>query len=112
MRGDIEIFVRTKLGENKTFAEACASDSKYPALIDDIVAKAEGLFVWARLAVQSLLNGITNADTVQELHKRLEELPPELEQLFEYMHNSKSGTKRRRERFSLSQYMSIVLFCS
>jgi len=85
---DIEAFVKTKLVENETFAEACTSDSKYPALINDIVAKAEGVFLWVRLAVQSLLNGITNADTVEELRKRLEELPPDLEKLFEHMLDS------------------------
>jgi hypothetical protein len=107
-RRDIEIFVRAKLEEDETFIEACASDLSYPALVDEIVAKAEGVFLWVKLAVQSLLNGIKNADTIQELRRRLKELPPELEELFAHM----LDTIQDRYKEQANKIFSVVLHAS
>ena len=54
-------------------------------LVDDIVKMSSGVFLWVRLVVQSLLRGLTNSDDAADLHKRLHELPPELDDLFDHM---------------------------
>jgi len=43
---------------------------------------ADGVFLWVFLVVRSLKEGITNADTVSMLQKRLRELPSDLESFF------------------------------
>jgi hypothetical protein len=80
---DIRVYVRTKFYEHRGFLELEKGDSKLAArLCDDITAKASGVFLWVRLAVQSLLRGIANGDRVIDLTRRLQDLPEDLEVLF------------------------------
>ena len=44
-----------------------------------------GCFLWVVLVVRSLLQGLTNADSIATLWKRLQQIPTELEALFEHM---------------------------
>lgn len=82
---DIEGYVRAKLGENDIFVQACEIDQGHKSLVDQIVERAEGVWLWVTLALRSLLNGISNADTIPELRKRLEDLPEDLGNLFNYI---------------------------
>ncbi len=84
----------------RTYVEGCllASDSLQSLLssqartnsylIDQVVKRAEGVFLWARLAVQALLNGVDQYDTVQEIDRRLSTMPPDVENLYEHLWNS------------------------
>jgi hypothetical protein len=47
-----------------------------------IIDKASGVFLWVTMAVKSLLQGLSDRDTISELRARLEELPPELHDLY------------------------------
>lgn len=38
-----------------------------PALVGDIVAKADGAFLWIKLVVQSLMIGLGNGDGITDL---------------------------------------------
>lgn len=81
--GDIRVFVHTKFYEHRGFLELEKGDRKLAAqLCDDVTEKASGVFLWVRLAVQSLLRGIANGDRVIDLTRRLEDLPEDLEMLF------------------------------
>jgi len=53
--------------------------------VTEIVTKADGVFLWVKLVVRSLLNGLTNGDTIPELQQRLKELPADLEELYALM---------------------------
>lgn len=50
--------------------------------MNDIVDKAVGVFLWVYLVVGELLEGLSNADRMTDLQKRLRSLPPDLEALF------------------------------
>lgn len=49
----------------------------------NIVVKASGVFLWVDLVVTSLLAGMRLGDRIQDLQRRLDELPPDLEKLYE-----------------------------
>jgi hypothetical protein len=51
-------------------------------LIKDVTLKASGVFLWVRLAVKSLLDGLRDGDTVEDLQARLLLIPPDLDRLF------------------------------
>ncbi|KAK6197240.1 hypothetical protein LQW54_010810 [Pestalotiopsis sp. IQ-011] len=51
-------------------------------LMREIVERAEGVFLWVNLVVHSLSEGLTNADTIDTLRDRLDEIPRDLELLF------------------------------
>ena len=84
-REDITIYVRTKLEENEHFIEAQRGDSRYHDLVVEIVERAQGVFLWVFLVVRSLLDGLTNGDTIAILQSRLRRLPSDLEQFFKHI---------------------------
>ena len=54
-------------------------------LLADVVQISSGVFLWVKLAVKSLLDGMTNSDDICDLRRRLHELPPELHDLYAHM---------------------------
>lgn len=53
-----------------------------------IVEKGQGVFLWVTLVVRSLLEGMMNGDKLSDLQQRLDELPADLEPLFQSIWNS------------------------
>ena len=51
----------------------------------NIVQRANGVFLWAELAVREMNRGLTNRDSPQQLKKRLYSLPDEIEELYGHM---------------------------
>jgi hypothetical protein len=84
-RDDIKRFAEDRLGENSHFKALQASDPRYQCLLEEIVDAAQGVFLWVFLVVRSLLRGLTNADTISELQRRLRVLPSDLEQFFRHI---------------------------
>jgi len=81
---DINIFVRAKFYEDPHFLQLEKHEPQIAAqFCKDITQKSSGVFLWVRIVVQSLLTGITNGDRVTDLRKRLDELPEDLELLFQ-----------------------------
>lgn len=83
---DIQLFVTEQLHENKMFVRLDRLEH-YEAsrLIEEVRDKACGVFLWVRLVILSLLEGLTDGDTVKNLQARLLALPSDLKQLFEKM---------------------------
>jgi len=103
-RGDIQIYVEQKLTESaywegfKKFRAETAA-----ILVNEIVEKASGVFLWVFLVVRSLLAGLRDGDPAASLVDRLHELPPELEGLFSKMLDCLEPThlKQASELFQL-----------
>jgi len=81
---DIRSFVQAKFQAYKDFEDL---RQRYPTfaneLVDNIVKKAAGVFLWVDLVVASLLAGMRLGDRIQDFQRRLDELPPDLESLYE-----------------------------
>lgn len=54
-------------------------------IIEDIVKKANGVFLWVILACRSVREGLAAHDFLHEIQRRVDDLPPELELLFRQM---------------------------
>ncbi|KAI9164097.1 hypothetical protein HJFPF1_05733 [Paramyrothecium foliicola] len=88
-RVDIEKYVRNTVGSHSYMVELMAFDGENPdVLIEQLVEKAAGVFLWVVLACNSLLQGFAAYDCVEELLQRVDELPPELDDLFRHMLDS------------------------
>ncbi|KAE8449252.1 hypothetical protein EG329_008419 [Mollisiaceae sp. DMI_Dod_QoI] len=84
--GDIKHFVIGRFNSDSAFQALSSREPDFAAdLILEIVEKAEGLFLWVRLVVKSLLDGIRNCDTISDLQKRLQRLPKELTPLYKHL---------------------------
>ncbi|KAF5595957.1 hypothetical protein FPCIR_4223 [Fusarium pseudocircinatum] len=59
-----------------------------------LLDKAQGVFLWLALATESVVNGIMNDDDEETLSQRLEELPEELESLYQTMWERLNGNNR------------------
>lgn len=57
-------------------------------IVNHVTTKASGVFLWVVLVVRSLLDGLTNGDRLEDLQRRLDDIPDDLEGLFSNMLNS------------------------
>lgn len=80
---DIEIYVDFEFARSNIYKTARLQDDQHEMLVQGIVARADGVFLWVFLAVRSLLKGLNNADSIKQLNARLEAMPPTLEAFFE-----------------------------
>ena len=81
-RGDIQCYVEDQLGKDTRFLKLMSKDSRYWQLINDIVNKAQGVFLWVFLVVRSLLRGLTDDNDISILQDRLNHLPVDLDEYF------------------------------
>ncbi|KAK5121706.1 hypothetical protein LTR85_004581 [Meristemomyces frigidus] len=65
---------------------------------------AEGVFLWAVLAVMSVVRGVECGDDESVLEQRLDELPSELESLFQHM---LSGVEKVHKRSLLTTILTL-----
>lgn len=82
-RRDILAYVTGHFHENADFIRLQDDEPIASAeLLDSIVQKASGVFLWVHLVVDSLLEGLSNSDRLSDLKTRLDALSGHLETLF------------------------------
>ncbi|KAK5723945.1 hypothetical protein LTR17_013787 [Elasticomyces elasticus] len=54
-------------------------------LINSVVDSSSGVFLWVRLVMEDLDEGLTDRNTIAQLQRRLDRLPKELERFFDHM---------------------------
>ncbi|OQU98830.1 NACHT domain-containing protein isoform 3 [Cladophialophora immunda] len=88
-RGDITNYVQDHFRQNQHFKQL---KDVYPErsdeLMDEIVNKASGVFLWVYLVVKNLLTGLRDGDTVEVLFTRLRQIPDDLDKYFMSMMQS------------------------
>jgi hypothetical protein len=83
---DIEIYVKDAIHSHPCVADSnYLSDTTIQGLIKNIRSKASGVFLWVVLACRTLIEGFDAYDDAEELQCRVNELPPELEDLFRHI---------------------------
>ncbi|KAH7314305.1 hypothetical protein BKA65DRAFT_483931 [Rhexocercosporidium sp. MPI-PUGE-AT-0058] len=80
---DITQFVSDRFLGNGAFKKLIAQEPLATSqLVDAVVSKSDGIFLWVFIVVKDLLRGIRNRDTIPGLWQRLDALPRELEPLY------------------------------
>lgn len=83
---DIRLYVQNRIGESERMQDLIEEEPDLqPRLISEILFKATGVFLWVKLVVQSLMEGLDNFDTGRDLERRLHELPSDIEDLYWHM---------------------------
>lgn len=83
---DIKHYVTSKFTFDPEFSKLQVLQPEFASqLIENIIAKASGVFLWVSLVVASLLAGMSFGDRIADLQKRLDGLPPDLEKLYDNM---------------------------
>ena len=75
----IRAYVRTRIESHGTSAK------KLAALVEDVTIKSAGIFLWAKLAMDILLDDLDDGRNLKYSQMHLKELPPQLEDIYETM---------------------------
>lgn len=82
-QNDIHNYITASLANSKHYTTLRLYEPvKAAVLVTKLHEKAAGVFLWVHLVVQSLLDGLSNADRMSDLLTRLEALPPGVENLY------------------------------
>jgi hypothetical protein len=92
-RDDINRFACAMFEKDRNFNKI--KDS-YMKLVTDIVDMADGVFLWARLVVHSLLSGIGQHDSNLALQEKLNAIPKGLDELFDQLLGAIEPADRKR----------------
>jgi hypothetical protein len=80
---DMHIYARGQLNL------ASSNDEIKPAMMmqlaHELVDRAEGIFLWLFLATRSVISGIRQKDHVDEIYSRLQQLPSDIDKLYQGM---------------------------
>jgi hypothetical protein len=83
-KNDIQRYVRGHLEAQPGFGELQAMDpDNAEKLMQDIVSRADGVFLWVAVVVRKLSACLTDGDKLSDLFATLHKLPRDLENLFE-----------------------------
>jgi hypothetical protein len=85
---DIKLYVTHELEEHDRMRKLAKESLEHATeLVNEIVSKAAGVFLWVKLAVRELLRGLRNRDGIQDLRTRLRAFPTELQNFYSHMLN-------------------------
>ncbi|KAI1819111.1 hypothetical protein F4861DRAFT_528209 [Xylaria intraflava] len=84
---DIRDYTASRLQEHTRWSilqeeAGCASSRR---LVNEIVAKSNGVFLWVTLVIRQLREGLTNDDSLFDLQRRLSSFPADLEEFFRHI---------------------------
>lgn len=86
---DIIDFVQYSLRCDHVFrTEMTVNDKECQDLIDTIVGRADGVFLWVSLVVKSVERGLSSDDPISMLRERVKSTPKELKDLFKSLLDS------------------------
>jgi hypothetical protein len=85
-RVDISAYVQDTIAQHRYMQKVMRKHTaQAAAILYDLVDKSAGVFLWVILACKSLISGFADYDQLEELRRRMEDLPPELGNLFDHM---------------------------
>ena len=82
---DIRRYINSKFESDETFIVLRCKEPDYDYLVKSIVENACGVFLWVKLVVGNLLRGMSNHDSLFDLHQRLQNLPTTLSAYYQHM---------------------------
>jgi hypothetical protein len=94
---DLRIVAESRLNEYFKDIIRQRTQRDIDELIDAIVEKAEGVFLWVHVALKILQRGLHGHDTLQELQERLNDMPSELYDLYKRMWETTSPDTAKRQ---------------
>lgn len=96
-KGGIRTYVLENLTKHPRVKELWEMDElEVIDIIEMIVQKSSGVFLWVRLAVRSLTDGLRKQDGVRDLRRRLDALPANLNDFYRYMFGRLSSLHKQQ----------------
>ncbi|RSL60102.1 hypothetical protein CEP53_005550 [Fusarium sp. AF-6] len=105
--GDMSKYAAGCLGRAISVISPTDQELRIGILVDRIVRKADGVFLWVVLVSKSLARGIENGDSDPELRQRLDSMPGDLVALYKDMW-SRSNDDREIYQKTASWFFNII----
>ncbi|KAK5077105.1 hypothetical protein LTR64_005415 [Lithohypha guttulata] len=109
-KGDIDEYITQEFLSDPTVEKLL--QGKHVNTLDDLrwslQDKAEGVFLWVRLAVNSLLRGISHRDSLETLQERLRDLPSDLDNLYTVM-LARAGSDTKYYESQAALYFELII---
>ncbi|KAJ4422169.1 hypothetical protein N0V82_003138 [Gnomoniopsis sp. IMI 355080] len=106
--GDITNFAEHKFITSLSTSQMQDAQRNCLALVHEIATRAEGVFLWATMAVRALINqALDHDDSEKALKRRLEECPDSLEALFQQMLRKVDGASSVQSRSNMALYLAV-----
>jgi len=106
-KDDIRSLVTGRLNASKQFQIMASGDQMYRSLVEDVVERANGVFLWVVLVVRSLLDGLSYRDSIRDLHRRLEEFPDDLRDFYQKILDSIEERYRKRDAITFRLLLRV-----
>jgi hypothetical protein len=107
---DIVAYVGDMLQDDrKMLYLANKNPSHASELVNEIVTKANGVFLWVTLVVRSLLKGLRNGDDVADLSRRLKDLPADLGPFYKHMMDQIEPLYRQQAAQIFQTYRAMMV---
>lgn len=76
--------MRDILENDKIFTQAERADKRYGMFVNvnEVIERAQGVFLWVYLVVKELLKGLGQRNKLEDLRAKLDTLPDSLESYF------------------------------
>ncbi|KAI1325279.1 hypothetical protein F5Y16DRAFT_378439 [Xylariaceae sp. FL0255] len=87
-RADTRAYVTSILSEHPRWVHLHDQPTSGDHLINEVVERADGVFLWVSMVTRLLREGLSNDDSSTDLLKRLKLFPTELEPFFKHMLDS------------------------
>ncbi|CZR57988.1 uncharacterized protein PAC_07878 [Phialocephala subalpina] len=105
-RLDIQRYVEGHLIVNSVLTEMEEIEAGVTSrLVNIIVTRASGVFLWVVLVVRILIKRLQDYDSIEEVLEEVNDLPPDLEQLYDRM----LGSVNEKHRILSSKYLQLAL---
>ena len=107
-RSDIGQYVFGRINSTFNLLVPSEDDRKQvKPLCDEVLERAKGVFVWVKLVVDELIEGLNDGNNISQLRRTLDSIPTELDALY------KRIIQKRKPEHLLEMYiMSQILLCS
>ncbi|KAK7966477.1 uncharacterized protein PG986_000754 [Apiospora aurea] len=79
---DIRQYFNGQLNSSIRFSVLGNDDVGYFDIVEQVMLRAEGVFLWVVLAVRSLLEGVDYNDNIADMRRRLDAIPEDLDDFF------------------------------
>ncbi|KAF5578494.1 uncharacterized protein FSUBG_13787 [Fusarium subglutinans] len=106
-RSDVSRIVRDRLKNNDTY-QKLADPDELARFESNLVDRSDGVFLWLKLILQDVEDGLLSGDRLSQLQNKVKALPTELNDLFQHLLNSIHPCDRKEAYLILS----VALECS
>ncbi|SPO04142.1 uncharacterized protein DNG_06825 [Cephalotrichum gorgonifer] len=104
--GDMSLFVDARFNSTEGYHDLSkAFPAEAAALKNEVVARANGVFLWLSLVVTSLVESLSDGATLSELHAAVNSLPSDIADLYNTIWSGISG----RNITAASELVAIVM---